>query len=193
MDQDTLFNKGWNTWKQARDTIRYFLYKARDGSSVHRDVRDIHSIHFLCSGNICRSVFAELYARKIFQERGLRVESSSSGLEAKEEEGPPLYAMIAAGMFGINLNEHRPIKTDRGMVEQASLIACMHLFHYKGLTRRFHAHRDKYYLLKHLAWPAFFFMNTNDPYGKSLGEFIRTFHEIRVCIDIMSRKMNQNA
>ncbi len=188
MDEKAIVPKGKNVLKQTHDTMSYLFNKVLKGS-IHVDFTCIHSIHFICSGNICRSAFAEHYARKVFRNKGLKVNVSSSGLVAKQEDVVPENAIITASMYDIDLSSHKPRKTDLEMMEKSSLIAGMHYFHYQELIKRYYPLRERCYLLKHLVWPAYLFMNINDPYGRDLGAFIRTFHEIQNSIDLIGRRI----
>lgn len=188
MDDRSIISNGRIVFKQIHDTMWYLLGRFNNGS-FHADLRSIHGIHFLCSGNICRSAFAEHYARSVFRKKGIAIDVSSSGLMAKKDEVPPENANIAARMFGIDLSIHKPRLTDEEMLGKCSLIAGMHYFHYLESVKRYNLLRERCFLLKHLAWPSYIFMNINDPYGKDLGEFLRTFSEIKNCIDIISHRV----
>ena len=62
---------------------------------------------FVCSGNTCRSAYAEAFARAEAARRGLAVEFSSAGTEAIEGARSPDDAVAAARERGIDLTGHR--------------------------------------------------------------------------------------
>jgi protein-tyrosine phosphatase len=172
----------------ARDvceTIAYFAQKRRS----HLNESSIGNIHFICYGNICRSPFSEYYARKLFFERGLDIEVTSSGVAGSQGEKSPEYAIIAADLFGIDLKQHRSRAITKDMIDVSMLIAGMHYFHYKELNRLFPKDKDRFYLLKHLVWPRYLSLNINDPFGKPLKDYIACFSQIRDCIDNLAEKI----
>ncbi|MGB7406575.1 MAG: low molecular weight phosphatase family protein [Pacificimonas sp.] len=66
-----------------------------------RPLRSPVPLIFVCKGNICRSVYAEAYARSV----GL--EASSAGLDAAPGRGADPTAIAIAARRGIDLNDHR--------------------------------------------------------------------------------------
>lgn len=67
-------------------------------------------IVFVCYGNICRSPFAEHYARKRYQELGLsHTLFLSAGVGAVPGTHSPRNALPAAERFGVDLRAHRSV------------------------------------------------------------------------------------
>ncbi len=69
-------------------------------------------------------------------------------------------------------------------MEYASVIITMHYHNIKEIFEKQPIIIKKTYLLKHLAWPRYFLLDINDPYGKPLNEVIECYKEIKECIDI---------
>lgn len=66
------------------------------------------TLHFICYGNICRSPFAEFYARAVLRQRPLpswRV--TSSGVGAVPGTRTPRPGLKVAASLGVRLEEHR--------------------------------------------------------------------------------------
>ena len=58
---------------------------------------EIHSILFVCLGNICRSPLAEGIARKIAREKGLNLKIDSAGTSGWHIDEPPCERSIMVG------------------------------------------------------------------------------------------------
>jgi protein-tyrosine phosphatase len=186
MDILTPARKGKYQLKQAWDTVRYINEKR----ILNPSISGIRSINFVCYGNICRSAFAEHYAKKVFLSSGVDIETTSSGLNAKQSESSPENAVIAARGFGIDLSGHKPSLITADMVNEASVIAGMHYFNYTEFKKIFPDRENKFFLLKHLVWPEYILLNIGDPFGKPLKDFVECFREISRCIDILASRLS---
>jgi protein-tyrosine-phosphatase len=82
---------------------------------------------FVCTGNICRSPFAEAVARRA----GLDVESA--GLSAYEGAGPTDDALAVARELGYDLSSHRARPLTKEMLERADLVVGMTAAHVSAL------------------------------------------------------------
>ncbi len=79
---------------------------------------------FLCTGNICRSPFAEHLVRRWAEELG-GVEVLSAGTAAEAGRPCPPDAVQAASAFGVDLSLHRSRPLTFSMLDQADLIVTM--------------------------------------------------------------------
>jgi protein-tyrosine-phosphatase len=82
---------------------------------------------FVCTGNICRSPFAEAVAR----DEGLEVESA--GLQAFPGGGPTNDAIAVAREFGYDLSSHRARPVTAEMLDRADVVVGMTAAHVKAL------------------------------------------------------------
>ena len=64
-------------------------------------------ILLVCTGNTCRSPFAEGLARRLASERGMSVEFDSAGEQAREGAHCPPEAVATARRHGVDLSAHR--------------------------------------------------------------------------------------
>ncbi|HEX2293425.1 MAG TPA: hypothetical protein VHH55_08930 [Gaiellaceae bacterium] len=78
---------------------------------------------FVCTGNICRSPFAEAVARR----EGLDAESA--GLEAYAGAGPTGDAIAVARELGYDISSHRARPLSAEMVERADVVVGMTAAH----------------------------------------------------------------
>lgn len=87
--------------------------------------------YFICYGNICRSPFAEHYARKAAPGAGLSGWSfGSAGIGATPGLGSPKPALVAADRLGVDLRPHRALHVDDLRVDPQDLLVAMdrHVF-----------------------------------------------------------------
>ena len=89
------------------------------------------SVLFVCTGNTCRSPFAEAVAR-----REGHVDVASAGLDAYAGDEPPDDAIAVAREFGLDLSAHRARTLTDDMLERADVILGMTAAHVAELNGR---------------------------------------------------------
>jgi protein-tyrosine phosphatase len=87
-------------------------------------------ILFVCTGNICRSPFAEAVARSA----GL--EAESAGLDAYDGAGPTDDAVAVARELGYDLSSHRARHLTHELLEGADVVVGMTAAHVSVLGER---------------------------------------------------------
>ena len=85
---------------------------------------------FVCTGNICRSPFAEVVARS----KGLDVESA--GVAAYEGAEPTEDAIAVARELGYDLSSHQARPLTEQMLERADVVVGMTAEHVRALGGR---------------------------------------------------------
>jgi protein-tyrosine-phosphatase len=83
---------------------------------------------FVCTGNTCRSPFAEAVAR-----REGHVDVESAGLRAYGGDEPPDDAIAVARELGFDLSSHRARPLAENMLERADVIVGMTAAHVNAL------------------------------------------------------------
>jgi protein-tyrosine phosphatase len=84
---------------------------------------------FLCTGNICRSPYAEKVFRRLEAgSEGTRIDAASAGFLAAGRPSPE-SAVRVAGERGIFLQEHRSRQAERDLLARADLIVAMEAQH----------------------------------------------------------------
>ena len=81
-------------------------------------------ILFVCTGNTCRSPFAEAVAR-----REGHVDVESAGLSAYAGDQPPDDAIVVARELGYDLSSHRARPVTEEMLERAEVVVGMTAAH----------------------------------------------------------------
>lgn len=182
----SLLKKFNNQIKNFKDSIIYLALKEKKRINFH----NINRITFICYGNICRSTFAEHYARKIFKKTGLNnIEVTSGGLFATEGKAVTKNSVIVAEQLGIDLSNYQAQLLTNKIVKDSSIIIGMHTSHYREFKKRYPEYIHKFFLLKEIADQDNFLLNINDPYGLSVNRYMGCFLTIKKCIDTLSKKI----
>lgn len=164
-------------------TVNTLRYIAASRSMNTIDFSDIRRIHFVCKGNICRSAFAEKIALRKIKAFNLPVEVLSSGIDADQANASPPDAVRQAAKFEIELDEHRPRKINRKMVDSHTLIIGMHLIHFLQLRKLYPELADRIFLLRHFGRNRFRFIDIEDPFNQPAEMFFDCFSDISYCVD----------
>ncbi len=124
-------------------------------------------ILFVCTGNTCRSVAAELLARKLWENSGCSraVFFTSAGLSAVPgaKASAPLRSLLMEE--GIDAGAHRATPLEEHLVRRARLILVMTEGHRLRLSERFPGTADKVFLLKEYTGLSGISPEIEDPYG----------------------------
>ncbi len=146
----------------------------------------VHSILFICKGNICRSPFAEYLTKKITEVNKLSI--ASAGLHVTQAIPSPEEAIISANTFGVDLSKHSSQEVDELSMSFLDIILTMEASHFCALKKRYPAYKDKVFLLplfdsQRKRYKGYLRYNIPDPYGKSLAEFDLCFKRIYCCVE----------
>lgn len=129
-----------------------------------------NSVLILCTGNICRSPFAEAFLKR--QRPDLRVESA--GLAAVVGSGADDTAKRIAEARGVDLSDHSGTQVSVRAVDRSDLILVMEDMHISSLHDKFPQARGKAFKLGKFLNDK----NIADPYRKSDRYFELVFDEI---------------
>jgi protein-tyrosine phosphatase len=146
------------------------------------------SLLFVCKGNICRSPYAEGFARTLLEDE---IRCESAGMKVNQGNHPPEHAVSVAAERGISLSGLRPRELTEKMVEHFDMVVVMEGGHLEQLRERFAEHRDKLFLLplfdeRHGSFLRF---NLPDPYGRGIEAFRECFSRIELSL----RRMLESA
>ncbi len=163
-------------------TLRLPALRRARSARARAALREAHSVLFVCLGNICRSPFAEAYAREALPE-GVPV--GSRGILPRANRPSPVAAAAVAAEFGIDLSTHRSAP-----VEAADLAAFDAVFSFdekvhQHLRRQFPAARKKLFRFGLLddGGPT----DIPDPFGESAEVFRSVYRRIAATLDSFRR------
>lgn len=128
------------------------------------------SVLLVCTGNICRSPYAEA----VFKKHLGSIDVGSAGLAALVGHDADSTASSVAWARGIDLSLHRGKQISRALVGQSDLILVMDEDHLQRLHKRYPEARGKSFKLAKLVGDK----NIVDPHLKSQSFFELVFDQI---------------
>lgn len=108
-------------------------------------------VHFVCTGNICRSPMAEFLLRDALERRGCDgIEVDSSGTWATEGLSATTDAADTLATIGLDLSPHRARALDRGFIADADLVIVMTSVHVREVLEVMPEAESKLVMIKEL-------------------------------------------
>ncbi|MCZ6772295.1 MAG: hypothetical protein O7G83_09985, partial [Proteobacteria bacterium] len=170
-------------WQRIRTKSRYFIAQRfpcrqwcqrRFQAALSRH----QSILFVCKGNICRSPFAEHYARLRLPQN---YDIKSCGYFPKNGRPSPGNAIQAADQLGIDLGPHRSEVLSSELIEAAGVVVIFDEENRQTIRKYFPKAHRKTHALGTFS-PT---RNTiiSDPYGGTADDFRATYESIMGAID----------
>lgn len=149
------------------------------------------SILFVCSGNICRSAFAEKLLKKLSQENNLKLEIDSAGTYTNNDLPANADAIRISENFGINLKDHKTKKLTEELLDKNDLIFAMEPSHLFEILITSPKAISKVFLLSS-------FDDSKermilDPYGKGDELFNSSFNRIVNCCKLIIKKLAKSS
>lgn len=140
------------------------------------------SILFICSGNICRSAFADAELKNQIANDKTRTNILVSSAGTHTENGLPADsdAIKHARIFNVDLSHHRTTKIQKELLENANLILAMEPWHMLNSFLISPRTYKKTFLLSTLDTDPN--PTTIDPYNKPQSVFEYSFNRIRGCL-----------
>jgi len=143
----------------------------------------IKHILFVCTGNICRSPFAEGLLKKLVQKKGLdNVVSDSAGLLALPGNSATGLAQKVAAEYDVDLSGHIAKSVKEDIVDRSDLILVMENSHIKNLLNDFPEAEGKIFLIRRFGRFGSKNRGVSDPYGLNYEAYRFCFLDIQDCI-----------
>ena len=128
--------------------------------------QQISNILFVCTGNICRSPFAQgLFTKLVNQHRYKDFHADSAGLIALPGNSATYLAQKVAAEHGVDLTAHRAKLVSEELVRWSDLILVMEKSQKNILLTNFPEASDKTFLLRRFARFGSRSRGIADPYG----------------------------
>ena len=148
-------------------------------------------ILFICTGNVCRSLMAELLMARLSQQRGLGLEVRSCGVAAEIYFAIPPGARAALAEVGITQVEHVAQLVTRDLLEWADLALTMTRTHCEELTDRFPEFGFKLHVLR--GYAGLGETDILDPLGRPDKAFSHCRDKIAEALESVARKLQSSA
>ena len=144
-----------------------------------RRLRSAKRVGFICYGNICRSPFAESYARTSVG----RLSFFSAGFHNRLGRTVPAQGLSAARQFDVELVDHRSKRLTQDGVESADLLFVFDRWNLRQMRLEFPDAAAKTFLLSDLADVGR--LEISDPWDREASEFAKAYTTICACIDAL--------
>jgi len=161
--------------------VHSISYRQRTSRLVHQKLKNARNVLFVCKGNICRSPFAEQYARMKLKQLE-RIDSC--GYFPKSNRPSPENGVLAAQAFDVDLSSHRSAEISSGAVEQADVIFVFDFENYHTVQKQFPQAKAKTFLLSSVQESSS--PEIVDPYGGTVDDFRSIYSEIASAIDALA-------
>ena len=136
-------------------------------------------ILMVCTGNLCRSPFAEGLMRMRLEECGAYAEVRSCGVQNIGSQPVPETALRVAAEFGVDLSAHRSTFLSPELLQQAALILVMSKRQRQHLAQIYPTGCGKIFLLSQPDDEE----DIPDPIGQPAESFRETYAEISRLVD----------
>jgi protein-tyrosine-phosphatase len=183
-------------WILSRGPVRAIRTSLRDAWWTLRGRRwprpalpgAVHSLLFVCKGNICRSPFASERAAQRLAERGRAdVVCASGGYAPSQAAQSPAEAVAAAAGYGVALGAHRPSGLTEARLAAHDLVVVFEVAHYERLRASYPAQAHRLVLLplfgRTTARRGYARYNLADPFGRPRPVFDDCYREIADAVD----------
>lgn len=138
-------------------------------------------IVFVCRGNICRSPFAEYFARSVLPKV---IKVHSFGYLPEFGRRSPDNTQVASQDFSIEIAAHRSKPCNADVLEEADLVFVFDYDNAQYLHKKYPKIRKKVFFLGFLSQTRSILIN--DPYGEDLDSFKRCFQNIATALKLLS-------
>lgn len=158
------------------DSVKYRCLKKN-----FRNPQKVKHVVFICTGNICRSAFAEFALKSMVKDRDLVVESC--GINVQIFVKSPIEAIEAASRLNVELSSHISKSLASCDLVNADMLVAMDYSHYKHILKQYPEYAHKLVMMRSYALLAKnFFCNIPDPLNMDRYEYDKCYKLIVLCL-----------
>ncbi len=141
------------------------------------------NILYICTGNICRSAFADVLTRQLIQTEytDLNINSCSAGTNTNDGLPANGDAIRISKNFKLDLSSHQTQSLTKELIDKSTIILAMEPSHVLKLSAISFASLKKTFLLS--ALDELKNISVIDPYAKSDQVFNDTFNRIKLSVE----------
>jgi protein-tyrosine-phosphatase/predicted ATP-grasp superfamily ATP-dependent carboligase len=155
-------------------------WRRRQRRRLRRLAKASPRLLFLCRGNICRSPFAEAYARQRLRANTYALRSAGS--YPVEGRSSPPEALAVGRSLGVPLDAHRSRTLATELVDWAGVILCMDDRDRRILRESYPGARNRVFYLGAFA-PPDASVQIADPWGQPPERYASCYREITAAVD----------
>jgi protein-tyrosine phosphatase len=147
----------------------------------------VHSVLFVCKGNICRSPLAAAYFAAKLSDLECPIEIHSGGLDttAGKEADPLASAVAQENALSLDAHVTRPLTQE--LIDRADLILVMEVVHRSELLQKYPSAEGKVFQLGD--FNNMLSREINDPYGGTRADFEFCYESIRRSCDGLLKRL----
>ena len=151
----------------------------------------IHSVLFVCRGNVCRSPLAAAYFVERIRKNGGMIRVNSAGIETRL--GKPAHALAneIAKQQGFSLQGHSTTPLSQELIKESDLVLVMEVAQKDRLFKLYPRERHKVFLLGQFCRKGS--LDIDDPYCGTHEDFKVCFERIREACDRLIHTISEQA